>query len=400
MTIKPAKKALTRIACSLILALSAGVALAAQYQSPPPPPPGQAPYPSAPPGAGQYPGAPPQGAPPQTGQYPYPPGQSQPPGAEQPQAALLTPPQLQQLLAPIALYPDALLAQILAASAYPTQIVEAERLLQQNPNLKGADLGAAVDKQDWDPSVKALTQFPSVLADMNNNLSWTSELGDANYNQQADVMAAVQFLRQKAQAAGNLRSTPQQQVADQGGNVVIQPADPQVVYVPDYNPELIYGYPIGIWPGFYPWWGVTGRDMCFGVGFGVAPFFGFGWGWHAWGFDWAHRGLLFGGGRYAFQSHAFYDRNAYFHGGFRGAPAFAPGDRSLRGFQAPAARPAAPAVRSGARSGAFGGITRGGGDTRGFISSRGQSSMGGGFHGGGGAVRGGGGGRSGGGGRR
>jgi Protein of unknown function (DUF3300) len=126
--------------------------------------------------------------------------QSAPPPAppDQPQPSHLTAEQLQQLVAPIALYPDALVAQILAASAYPTQIVEAERFLQQNPDLKGKDLGDAVDQQEWDPSVKALTQFPSVLANMDKDLSWTSELGDANYNQQADVMAAIQFMRRKA----------------------------------------------------------------------------------------------------------------------------------------------------------------------------------------------------------
>ncbi|MGA7046569.1 MAG: DUF3300 domain-containing protein, partial [Candidatus Sulfotelmatobacter sp.] len=176
----------------------------------------------------------------------------------------------------------------------------------------------AVDQQDWDPSVKALTQFPSVLANLDKDLSWTSELGDANLNQQADVMQAIQFMRKKAQEAGNLKTTPQQTVADQGSDVIIQPADPNVVYVPDYDPELIYGYPVGLWPGFYPWWGVGGPYLSFGVGFGIGPFFGFGWGWHGWGLDWYHRGLLYGGGPYAFHSHAFYDRNAYFHGNYRG----------------------------------------------------------------------------------
>ena len=330
--------------------------------------------------------------------------QNQPPAPDQPESAHLTPEQLQELVAPIALYPDALLAQILAASAYPTQIVEAERFLEQNPNLKGTALGTEVDKQDWDPSVKALTQFPSVLANMNKDLSWTSELGDANYNQSADVMDAVQVLRKKAEEAGNLKTTPQQTVTNEGPSVVIQPTDPQVVYVPEYDPELIYGYPIGLWPGFYPWWGVGGPYISFGIGFGVGPFFGFGWGWRGWGFDWGHRGILYGGGRYAFRSHAFYDRNAYFHGNYRGysgnyrgfASPYNRGDRALRGYNAPAGR-AGPAARPETRSGgAFGGVERGG-DTRGF-SSRGQSSMGGGgFRGGGGGARGGGGGHGGGG---
>jgi len=119
---------------------------------------------------------------------------------------------LEQLVAPIALYPDALVAQILAGSTYPTQIVEADRWLHQNSNLKGDQLLAAVDKQPWDPSVKALTQFPSVLDNMSQNLSWTSSLGDAYFNVPQDVMNAVQSMRAKAQAAGNLKSTPQQTV--------------------------------------------------------------------------------------------------------------------------------------------------------------------------------------------
>jgi hypothetical protein len=322
--------------------------------------------------------------------------QSQPPppgpAPEQPQPARLTPEQLRQLVAPIALYPDALVAQILAASAYPTQIVEADRFLQENPNLHGAALGAEVDKQDSDPSVKALTQFPSVLANMDKNLSWTSELGDANYNQPAEVMDAVQFLRQQAEAAGRLQNTPQQTVTAQGSTIIIQPADPQVVYVPMYDPTVVYGYPIVLWPGFYPWWGVPGPFISFGMGFGIGPFFGFGWGWNAWGFNWGRGGgLLYGGGRYGFHSHAFYDRNAYFHGNYRGIAPFARGDRGLRGFApregrsfAPSARfggSSAPSMRSGIRSSAFGGFF-GGGDARGF-SSRGRFSMGGGMRGGG-----------------
>jgi hypothetical protein len=302
---------------------------------------------------------------------------------------------LRQLVAPIALYPDALIAQILAASAYPTQIVEADRFLQQNPNLKGAALGAEVDKQDWDPSVKALAQFPSVLANMDKNLSWTSELGDVNYNQPEDVMKAVQFLRKKAKEAGKLQNTPQQIVTAQGDTIIIQPANPQVVYVPMYDPTIIYGYPLVLWPGLYPWWDVPGPFISFGMGFGIGPFFGFDWGWPAWGFNWGYGGgLLYGGGRYGFHSHAFYDRNAYFHGNFRGYSSFARGDRDLRGF-APARGPersfsrgafggwgghsAGPAMRSWGRSGAFGGFARGG-DIRSF-SCRGQFSMGGGMRG-------------------
>src|SRR2546425_9328044 len=170
------------------------------------------------------------------------------------QAAQQTPAQLQQLVAPIALYPDALVAQVLAASTFPDQMVEADRWMPQNPYLKGEQLGQAVDKQPWDPSVKALTEFPSVLANLDKNLSWTSSLGDAYVNQSEDVMNAVQVMRQRAQAAGNLKTTPQEEVSQQGPTIVIEPADPQVVYVPQYDPWLAYGAPLAIWPSWdwYP----------------------------------------------------------------------------------------------------------------------------------------------------
>ena len=134
------------------------------------------------------------------------------------QAAPQTPEQLQQLVAPIALYPDALVAQILAAATYPDQIVEADRWLQQHTDLKGEQLGNEVDKQPWDPSVKALVEFPSVLANMDKNLSWTSSLGDAYVNQQQDVMNAVQVMRDRAEKAGNLKSTSQEKVSKPGAN--------------------------------------------------------------------------------------------------------------------------------------------------------------------------------------
>jgi uncharacterized membrane protein YgcG len=312
-------------------------------------------------------------------QAPLAPMQGEPPSAP------LAPEQLQQLVAPIALYPDALVAQILAASTYPTQIVEAERFIQQNPGLQGAALGSEVDKQDWDPSVKALTQFPSVLADLDKNLSWTSELGDANSNQQADVLSAIQFMRGKAEAAGNLKTTPQQSVTNQGSEVVIQPVNQDTVYVPDYDPELAYGYPVGLWPGFYPWWGIEDPYLSFGIGYGMSPFFGYGWGWNGWGLNWRNGGLMYGGGRYAYQSRSFYDRNEYFRGNYRGQGSYSRGDRSLRGYGAAGGR-----GNSGSRPGAFGNVSHGG-VARGS-SSRGRSSMGGGGIRGGGGMRGGGGG--------
>src|SRR5580700_6053142 len=233
-----------------------------------------------------------------------------------------TPEQLQQLVAPIALYPDALVAQILAASTYPTEIVEADRWMQQHPDLKGQQLGEEVDKQPWDPSVKALTQFPSVLANMDKNLSWTSSLGDAYVNQQQDVMNAVQVMRQRAQKAGNLKSTSQEKVTQQGQTIVIEPADPEVVYVPEYDPWLVYGEPIGMWPGWYSYPGLflAGPGIAFGFGFGIGYFGGFGWGWHHWGSDWHHHGIDFDHHGYVSHSRVFVNRNNFnraggFHGG-------------------------------------------------------------------------------------
>src|SRR5437867_10913940 len=148
------------------------------------------------------------------------------PSAVQP--AQVTAEKLQQLVAPIALYPDELVAQVLAAATYPTEIVEANRWLQENSSLKDAQLADAVDKQSWDPSVKALTQFPSVLANMDKNLSWASALGDAYFNQSQDVLDAVQVMRKRAQQAGNLQTTSEQKVVEQGSQVVIEPANPEV----------------------------------------------------------------------------------------------------------------------------------------------------------------------------
>ena len=151
----------------------------------------------------------------------------------------------------IALYPDSLVAQILAASTYPAEVVEAQRWIAQHHSLHGKQLADQVNTQSWDPSVKALTAFPSVLANMNSNLSWTSALGEAYVKDPQDVMNTVQDLRQRAEQAGNLRSTPQQTVSTQGQQIVIEPSDPDVVYVPQYDPWLAYGPPLVAWPSWY-----------------------------------------------------------------------------------------------------------------------------------------------------
>ncbi len=307
-----------------------------------------------------------------------------------------TPEQLQQLVAPIALYPDSLVAQILAASTFPEQVVEADRWVQAHPDLKGDDLGKAVDQQPWDPSVKALTAFPSVLGNMDKNLSWTSSLGDAYYNQQQDVMDAVQVMRKKAQDAGNLKTTPQQKVATQDSDITIEPADPDEVYVPAYDPWLVYGYPIVAWPGWYPYPGIWfgGPYLSFGVGFGIGWFGGFGWGWGRWGFDWHNHYAVFNHGRYYSGSRTFYNRSSFARGGGERGGGFNRSGAAARPFEGnrQAARGyASPRGQSGVRSGAFSGYGHGG-QTRSY-SSRGSSSMGGGGAHGGGGSHGGGGGR-------
>src|ERR1700736_5867703 len=235
--------------------------------------------------------------------------------AEQPAAPVAnqSPQELQQLVAPIALYPDALVSQILAGATYPTEIVEADRWMQQHSNLKGNGVANEVDKQAWDPSVKALTQFPSVLANMDKNLSWTSSLGEAYVNQQQEVMDAVQVMRVRAEKAGNLKSTSQEKVSKQGKTIVIEPADPEVVYVPEYDPWLVYGEPIGVWPGWYSYPGLflAGPGIAFGLGFGVGFYGGFGWGWHHWGSDWHHHDVIYNHNTYVSHSRIFANNNTF-----------------------------------------------------------------------------------------
>jgi len=204
----------------------------------------------------------------------------------------LTAAQLDQLVAPIALYPDPMIAQVLMAATYPLEVVEADRWLQSPSNaaLKGDQLTAALQQQSWDPSVKSLVSFPQLLHMMDTNLQWTEQLGDAFLAQQADVMDAIQRLRQRAQAAGALASTPQQTVSTEGQEIGIEPANPEVVYVPTYNPWCVYGawpypdYP----PAYFGSWGGACAPADYVLGFGAAiyPPLGF-WAWGA--FDWRHR---------------------------------------------------------------------------------------------------------------
>jgi hypothetical protein len=337
-----------------------------------------------------------------------------------------SPEQLQRLVAPIALYPDSLVAQILAAATFPEQVVEADRWVQANPDLKGDALGKAADQQPWDPSVKALTAFPSVLGNMDKNLSWASSLGDAYFNQQPDVMDAVQVLRRRAQDAGDLKTTSQQNVTTQGATISVQPSDPEIVYVPAYNPWLVYGDPIMAWPGWYPYPGIWfgGPYLSWGGGFGIGWFGGYGWGWNHWGFNWGGRYAMYGGGRYYSRSNTFYNRSNFYRAGSArggngvrggaGSRAYAgnrPANGNFAGRTGAGTRPgatarpfdgntkaargyAAPRGQSGVRSGAFSGYDHGG-QARSY-SSRGSASMGT-AHAGGGSRSGGGGSHGGGG---
>ncbi len=233
-----------------------------------------------------------------------------------PTPAPLSSDQLDALVAPIALYPDALVAQVLAAATNPDQITYADDWLAQNRNLTGAALAQAVDQQSWDPSIKALTQFSSVLDNLAHNLSWTSSLGQAFANQQSDVMAAVQVMRAKAQAAGTLQSNSQITVTQPASStIVIQPANPQVVYVPQYNPAVVYGAAVVVPMYVAPPLPVASFGLYFGSGIAVGATYGgggwgggFGWGWHSWNVNWGG-GWGGGGGSTIIYNHTTYINN-------------------------------------------------------------------------------------------
>ena len=195
--------------------------------------------------------------------------------------------ELNQILAPIALYPDDLIAQVLMASTYPLEVVEATRWVKANPALKGTQLATALEKQNWDPSVKSLVNFPQVLNMMNDQLDWTQKLGNAFLAQQKDVMDTIQGLRAKAKTQGNLKTTKEQKVVVQDRVIVIQSADPQVIYVPTYNPTVVYGpWPYPAYPPYYyypPGYTAGVAMFSFAAGVAVGAAWGYAWGncnWH------------------------------------------------------------------------------------------------------------------------
>lgn len=209
-------------------------------------------------------------------------------GNSQTQANKQSQAQLEALVAPIALYPDPLVSQILMASTYPLEVSEATNWLRANSNLKGNALNTALQQQNWDASVKSLVSFPPVLEMMGSQLSWTQNLGNAVLAQQSDTMSAIQALRAKAKKTGALQSNSQQTVTSQGSGssetIVIQPANPQVVYVPSYNPTVVYGaWPYPAYPpvAYYPPGYVAGTALLsFGVGMAVGAAL---WGGCHWG---------------------------------------------------------------------------------------------------------------------
>ncbi len=277
----------------------------------------------------------------------YPPDSGGAPPAQTPgegPAQILAPDQLDNLVAPVALYPDQLLSQVLAASTYPLEIVEAQQWIRQNGYLRGSQLVDAAKQQNWDPSVQALVIFPDTLAMLNRDVQWTTALGNAFLAQQADVMDAIQRLRARAQNNGSLRSTPQEIVTSQpqgGANPIeIQPADPRMMYVPSYNPQYIWGPPA---QGYYPQVGDSSAGYAsgdssgsssgssigqfFGTAVNLASYFtgfgglaGGGWGW---ALNWLTHSVLLNGSflsLFGFHSGNSYGGGGYYAGGGYGAP--------------------------------------------------------------------------------
>ena len=194
--------------------------------------------------------------------------------------------ELEQILAPIALHPDTLISQILMAATYPLEVALAERWARQNASLKGDALTAALEKQDWDPSVKSLVNFPQVLTMMSEKLDWTQRVGDAFLADQKKVLDTIQSLRAKAQASGNLKTTKEQTVIVEEKIIKIEPANPQVVYVPTYNPTVVYGaWPYPAYPPYYyyPPGYVASSMFAFGAGVAMSAAWGYAWGSCNWG---------------------------------------------------------------------------------------------------------------------
>lgn len=277
------------------------------------------------------------------------------------QSSSIPPEQLDSLVAPIALYPDPLLAQVLAASTYPLEIIQLQQWLGRNQGLKDQALADAVAKQPWDPSIQAMAALPDVVKRLADDIQWTTDLGNAFLSQQSDTMDAVQRMRQKAQGTGNLKSTGQQkvetQVIEHKSVIVIEQADPQVVYVPSYDPMLVYGPPLYPYPPiYYPPAGyyAAGMAISFGVGIAMGAAWGGGWGW----------GAGWGGNEININRNNNFNRNTNINGGNRVSNQPARGGGNLGGNAGnkwqhrPEHRGGAP-YRDRATSDRFGGTARG-----------------------------------------
>jgi hypothetical protein len=285
----------------------------------------------------------------------------------------IPPDQLDSLVAPIALYPDPMLAQVLAASTYPLEIIQLQQWLSKNPGLKDQALADAVAKQPWDPSVQALAALPEVVKRLADDIQWTTDLGNAFLAQQSDVMDAVQRMRKKAQDKGNLKTSEQQtvetKVIENKSVIVIEQANPQVVYVPSYDPVVVYGPPVYPYPPIYyppPGYYAAGLAISFGVGVMMGAFWSGGW---CCGAGW-------GGNNITINNNNNFNRNSNIGGGNRASnlPARGGGDRGGVGNR-PSTQPAGgrgggnwthnPQHRGGApyrdraTADRFGGTTRG-----------------------------------------
>jgi Protein of unknown function (DUF3300) len=292
------------------------------------------------------------------------------------QSSKIPPDQLDALVAPIALYPDPLLAQALAASTYPLELIQLQQWLTKNPSLKDKELADTVAKQPWDPSIQAMAALPDVVKRLADDIQWTTDLGNAFLAQQQDVMDAVQRMRKKAQDKGNLKSTEQQKietkVVENTSIIVIEQANPQVVYVPSYDPVVVYGPPVYPYPPIYyppPGYYAAGMAISFGVGVMMGAFWSGGWGW---GCGWSNNNITI-------NNNNSFNRNSNINGGNRvsNLPANGAGNRgdgnrgsSNRASQQPARggqsnwqhnpqhRGGAP-YRDKATADRFGGTTRG-----------------------------------------
>ena len=283
--------------------------------------------------------------------------QASPTGQSSPQveASKIPPEQLDSLVAPIALYPDPLLAQTLAASTYPLEIIQLQQWLEKNKNLKDKALADAVAKQSWDPSVQALAGLPDVVKRLANDIQWTVDLGNAFLAQQSDVMDAVQRMRKKAVDKGTLKSTEQQKVetkvVESKQVIVVEQANPQVIYVPSYDPMVVWGAPLYPYPSIYYPWGYYAAGMAISFGFGVmmGAFWGGGWGW---GCGWGHNDINI-------NRNNNFNRNTNIGGGNRVNPLGDRGGAAGNKWQHNPQHRGGASYRDRATADRFGGTTRG-----------------------------------------